>query len=155
MRTTTATAAGLIAVVTAVGAVALPGFASADTASSVYRAELAPVDPADTELVGSAVLVDAEPNNIVTVHVEGLQPGVRYPWHVHETPFLVTDPCAPGAHQGPIITTFAYKFLEANDAGRSTATAQSTKFAWSDRGYYVNIHDPQSLLPTACGTLAP
>lgn len=52
------------------------------------------------------------------------------------------------------VSTFAYQALEANDTGRATAKARSTDFVWSDRGYYVNIHDPVSGLPVACGVLA-
>jgi hypothetical protein len=138
-----------------VGSFAFVSVASASSAERVtYLAELRPVDDLATLPFGGARLVDAKTNNYVTVDVEGLQPAIQYPWHVHIVAAGVTDPCAQGAAQGPIVSAFRYEALAAGNQGTAKATGKSTMFDGGTYGYYVNIHDPQSGSPVACGVLA-
>ena len=134
----------------AFAAVAAAG--SADRAT--YRADLRPVDDLASVPVGVARLVDAKTNNYVAVDVQGLQPATQYPWHVHQFAAGVTDPCAQGAPQGPIVTAFRYEALTAGKQGTANARGKSTTFDSGTANYYVNIHDPQSGSPIACGVLA-
>lgn len=143
-----------VAAVAVVGVLALPGFAAADSSSVTYRADLAPVDPAASGPSGEVRLLDAKSYDVVTVRVEDLQPDTRYAWHVHQFAADVTDPCTPDARQGQIVSAFRYGALTTNSHGKATATAASTEFEWGDRRYYVNVHDPQTLLPIACGILS-
>jgi hypothetical protein len=122
---------------------------------TTYRAELAPVDRTTTMPAGAARLVDAKTNNYATLDVRGLQPGSRYPWHVQRSAAGVTDPCAQGAAQGPIDTRFVYEALTAGQNGTAKATARSQTFDWDAGVFYVNIHDPISGSPIACGVLTP
>jgi hypothetical protein len=87
--------------------------------------------------------------------VKGLTAGTSYPWHVHSFAAGVTDPCAPDAALGPIVTSFTYGTLTGNEHGNGSAKAQSPSF---NRGAatnqcYVNIHDSVTLAPIACGVL--
>jgi Cu/Zn superoxide dismutase len=144
------------AALVAVGLLALTGTAAAATnGAKVYRATLAPVAVGATAPTGKAHLVDGKKNNIVTIHAKGLTPGTSYPWHIHAFAAGVVDPCAPGAAQGPIETSFAYGPLTGNEAGNGSAKGKSATFNWgaATNQYYVNIHDPVTGAPIACGVL--
>jgi hypothetical protein len=124
--------------------------------TKVYRATLAPVAGDATTPTGRAHLVDGKKNNILTIHAKGLTAGLAYPWHMHAVAPGVTDPCAPGATPGPIVDSFAYGPLAANPAGKARAKAKSPSFDWgpATNQYYVDIHDPVTDAPVACGVLA-
>ena len=146
---------GLIAVM-AVALLAVPGTAlAAGKGAHVYRAKLAPVAADATTPTGRAHLVDGKKNNILTIQAKGLTPGLVYPWHMHAFAPGVTDPCAPGATPGPIVDAFTYAPLTANPAGNSRAKAKSPSFDWgpATNQYYVDIHDPVTDAPIACGVL--
>jgi hypothetical protein len=135
---------------------ALTGVAVAnDNGAHVYRAQLAPVGAGASTPTARAHLVDGQKNNIATLEVKGLSPGTSYPWHVHAFAPGVTDPCAPGAAQGPIVSSFTFGMLTANADGNGSAMAKSPSFDWgaASNSYYVNIHDPATLAPIACGIL--
>ena len=141
---------------TAVAMLALPGVAVANhKGAKAYRATLAPVAVGATAPTGKAHLVDGKNNNIVTVHATGLTAGTTYPWHIHAFAAGVTNPCAPGATQGPIDTSFTYGALTGNEAGNGSANGKSPSFNWgaATNQYYVNIHDPLTGAPIACGVL--
>jgi hypothetical protein len=146
-----------LVVFVAVASLALTGVAVAnDNAAQPYRAKLAPVPVGATTPTGRAHLVDGQKNNIVTVEAKGLTSGTSYPWHVHAFVAGVTDPCAPGAAQGPIVASFEpYGPLTGNADGNGSAKAWSASFNWgaASNQYYVNIHDPVTLAPIACGLL--
>ena len=140
----------------AVASLALTGVAAAnDNGAKSYRAKLAPVAAGATTPTGKAHLVDGKKNNIVTIHVKGLASGTSYPWHVHSFAAGVTNPCAPGAAQGPIVTSFTYGKLTGNKHGNGAAKAKSPSFNWgaASNRYYVNVHDPATLAPISCGVL--
>jgi Cu/Zn superoxide dismutase len=141
---------------TVAGLLALAGVAIAShKGAKTYKADLDPVAAGATAPTGKAKLVDSKKNNKVTVHVKGLTPGTTYEWHVHPFAAGVTDPCAPGATQGPIDTRFAYGALTANEAGNASAKGKSTTFDWGTAQYYVNIHMPPGAgPPIACGVLS-
>jgi hypothetical protein len=133
---------------------ALTGVAVANNnGAKVYRAKLAPVGTAT--VTGKSHLVDGKKNNFVTVHAKGLATGTEYDWHIHEFATGVTDPCAQGALQGPIVMAFEYGDLIGNEAGNGSAKGKSTTFnADSAKRYYVNIHTPPGLgAPISCGVL--
>jgi hypothetical protein len=67
----------------------------------------------------------------------------------------VTDPCAPRAAQGSIVTSFTYGTLTGNEDGNGFARGKSSTFDWgaATNQYYVNIHDPVTCAPIACGVL--
>jgi hypothetical protein len=135
---------------------ALTGIAVANhKGAKAYRAKLAPVAVGATTPTGKSHVVDGKKNNIVTVHAQGLTTGTSYPWHIHAFATGVTDPCAPGAAQGPIDTTFAYGTLTGNEDGNGSAKGKSATFNWgaASNQYYVNIHDPVTGTPIACGVL--
>ena len=147
---------GLMAVL-AVALLAIPGTAlAAGKGANVYRAKLAPVAADATAPTGRAHLVDGKKNNILTIHAKGLTAGLTYPWHMHAFAPGVTDPCAPGATPGPIVTAFTYPPLTANAAGNARAMTKSGSFDWgpATNQYYVDIHDPVTDAPIACGVLA-
>ena len=50
---------------------------------------------------------------------------------------------------------FRYEALTAGKQGTATARGKSTTFDSGTHSYYVNIHDPQSGSPIACGVLTP
>lgn len=132
----------------------LAGVAAANhRGAKSYRAKLAPVATGATAPTGKAHLVDGKKNNFVTVHAKGLAAGTTYPWHVHLLPAGVTDPCVAGATQGPIDTRFVYGALTANEDGNAHAKGKSTSFDWGTNKYYVNIHNPTTGAPIACGLL--
>jgi hypothetical protein len=136
---------------------ALTGVAAAkDNGAHVYRAKLAPVAGASAPMARGQ-LVDGRRHNIVTIEVKGLTPGTSYPWHVHAFAPGVTNPCAPGATQGPIVSSFMYGTLTGDARGNGFAMAPSTSFDWgpATNRYYMNIHDPVTLAPIACGVLTP
>jgi hypothetical protein len=140
----------------AVGLLALAGTAVAKTnGAKVYRAALAPVAVDATTPTGKAHLVDGKKNNILTIHVKGLTPGTSYPWHLHAVAPGVEDPCVAGAQEGPIDTSFAYGTLTGNPAGNGSAKAKSPTFNWgaATNRYYVDVHDPITGAPIACGEL--
>jgi hypothetical protein len=141
----------------AVALLAVPGTAmAAGKGAHVYRAKLAPVAADATTPTGRAHLVDGKKNNILTIHAKGLTAGVAYPWHMHAfDPSATPDPCAPGATPGPVVPDFAYPALTANPAGNAHAKAKSGSFDWgpATNGYYVDIHDPVTDAPIACGVL--
>jgi hypothetical protein len=140
----------------AAGFLALTGVAVAnDNGAGVYRAKLAPVAAGATAPIGRAHLVDGGKNNLVSVEAKGLTPGTSYPWHVHAFTTDVTDPCEPGAAQGPIVSSFTFGPLTGNEDGNGSTKAQSPSFNWgaATNQYYVNIHDPVTLAPIACGVL--
>ena len=144
----------LVAFVTA-ALLALTGVAVANhKGAKVYRATLAPIAVGATTPTGKAHLVDGKKNNIVTVHAKGLTAGTSYPWHIHEFAAGVTDPCAPGAAQGAIVTSFTYGTLTGNEGGNGSAKGKSPSFNWgvATNQYYVNIHDPAGA-PISCGVL--
>jgi hypothetical protein len=122
--------------------------------AKVYRAKLEPVAASATTPTGKAHLVDGKKNNFVTVHAKGLTTGATYPWHIHEFAAGVTDPCAEGAAQGPIVTAFTYGALTGNEDGNGSAKGKSTTFnVDAAKQYYVNIHDPGTGAPISCGVL--
>lgn len=144
----------LLAVVAA-AMLALTGLAVAGNGAKVYRTKLAPVAP-NTTVTGKSHLVDGKKkNNIVTVHAKGLTAGTTYPWHIHAFTAAVTDPCAQGATQGPIVTSFNYGELTGNEDGNGSAKGKSSSFDWgaATNRYYVNIHDPATGTPISCGVL--
>ncbi len=141
----------------AVGLLALAGSAVAKTnGAHVYRAKLAPVAVDATVPTGKAHLVDGKKNNILTIHMKGLTPGTSYPWHLHAAAPGVVDPCVAGAPEGPIDTSFAYRMLTGNPAGNGSSKAKSPTFDWGGptNVYYVDVHDPVTDAPIACGVLA-
>ena len=146
---------GLMALL-AIALLAIPGTALANgKGAKVYRAKLAPLAVDATTPTGKAHLVDGKKNNILTIHAKGLTAGLTYPWHMHAFAPGVTDPCAPGATPGPIVTVFTYPPLTANPAGNARAKAKSPSFDWGSatNQYYVDIHDPVTDEPIACGVL--
>jgi len=147
---------GLMALM-AVAVLAAPGAAlAAGNNATVYRAELAPVAADATAPTGQAHLVDGKKNDILTIHAKGLTAGITYPWHMHAVAPGVPNPCAPGATPGPIVTAFTYPLLTANPAGNAQAMTKSASFDWGPAAnqYYVDIHDPLTDAPIACGVLA-
>jgi glucose/arabinose dehydrogenase len=144
-------------VLMAIASLALPALAVAnDTAAQPYRTTLAPVPTGASAPTGKAHLVDGKKNNTVTIEAKGLVSGTSYPWHVHAFAAGVTDPCAPGAAQGPVVASFEpYGPLTGNADGNGSARAWSPSFNWgaASNQYYVNIHDPVTLAPIACGLL--
>lgn len=113
--------------------------------AKTYKADLEPVTVGDTAPTGKAKLVDSKKNNKVKVKVKGLEPEETYPWHVHEG-----GTCEPA---GDIVTVFEpYGELTANAAGNASAKAKSERFN-SEDGYSVNVHDPTTGAPIACGVL--
>jgi CHRD domain len=139
------------------GVLALAGVAVANgKGAKTYKAELDPVAVGATTPTGKAKLVDSKKNNKVQVHVKGLEPGTTYEWHVHVLAAGVTDPCAPGATQGPIDTRFTYGALTGKKSGKGNAKAKgkSSTFDWGTAEYYVNVHTPPGLgAPITCGVL--
>jgi hypothetical protein len=123
--------------------------------AKVYRATLEPVAEGATAPTGKAHLVDGKKNNFVTVHAKGLTSGTDYEWHIHEFATGVTDPCAEGAAQGPIVTAFTYGDLIGNEAGNGSAKGKSSTFnADPAKRYYVNIHAAPGIgAPISCGVL--
>ena len=98
--------------------------------AKTYKADLEPVTVGDTAPTGKAKL---------------LEPEETYPWHVHEG-----GTCEPA---GDIVTVFEpYGELTANAAGNASAKAKSERFN-SEDGYSVNVHDPTTGAPIACGVL--
>ena len=140
--------------VCATAVLALAGVAVANhKGAKTYRATIAPVPVGATVPTGKAHLVDGKKNNFVTIHVKGLTAGTTYPWHVHPFAAGVLNPCLPGAPQGPIDTRFTYGPLTGNDSGNGSAKGKSTTFDWGTAKYYVNVHDPATGAPIACGVL--
>ena len=134
---------------------ALTGIAVAhDNGATVYCAKLAPVGVATTP-TGEAVLIDGKNHNIAMIDAKGLTTGTSYPWHVHSFAPGVTDPCTAGAAQGPIVSSFTFGVLTGNENGDGFAQAPSPSFDWgpATNQYYVNIHNPVTLAPIACGVL--
>ena len=126
---------------------ALAGVAVAShKGAKTYKADLEPVTVGATAPTGKAKLVDSKKNNKVKVKVKGLEPGMTYPWHVHEG-----GTCEPA---GDIVTAFEpYGELTANAAGNARAKAKSDRFN-SEDGYSVNVHEPEFPNdPIACGVL--
>ena len=140
-----------------VALLAIPGSAmAAGKGAKVYRATLAQVAADASAPTGRAHLVDGKKNNILTIHAKGLAAGVAYPWHMHAfDPSVTPDPCAPDATPGPIVPDFTYSPLTANPAGNAHSKAKSRTFDWgpATNGYYVDIHDPVTDAPIACGVL--
>jgi hypothetical protein len=127
------------------GVLALAGVAvAAHKGAKVYKTDLDPIGAATA--TGKAKLLDSKKNNKVKVKVTGLEPGMTYPWHLHEG-----GTCAPA---GPIVGVFEpYGLLTANAAGNASARAKSDTFDTAD-GYSVNVHDPAPPNdPIACGVL--
>jgi hypothetical protein len=145
----------LVALVAA-ALLAMTGVAVANhKGTKAYRATLAPVAVGATTPTGKSHLVDGKKKNIVNVHAKGLTAGTTYPWHVHELALGAPNPCVSGAPQGPIVTAFnPYGELTGNEDGNGSARATSTSFNWDPaKQYYVNIHDPLTGAPIACGVL--
>jgi hypothetical protein len=141
----------------AIALIAIPGTAlAAGKGAKVYRAKLAPVAADATVPTGRAHLVDGKRNNNLTIHAKGLTAGLSYLWHMHSfDPNATPNPCAPGATPGPIVPDFAYAPLVPNSAGNAHAKSKSPTFDWgpATNGYYVDIHDPVTDAPIACGVL--
>lgn len=138
----------------AVAMFALTGVAVANhKGAKVYHAKLEAIGTSG--VTGTAHLVDGKKNNFVTVHAKGLTTGTDYEWHIHEFAAGVTNPCAAGATQGPIVTAFTYGDLVGNEAGNGSAKGKSTTFnADPAKQYYLNIHTPPGLgAPISCGVL--
>jgi hypothetical protein len=138
----------------AVAMFALTSVALADNnGAKVYRAKLEPIGT--STVTGKSHLVDGKKNNFVTVHAKGLTTGTDYEWHIHEFATGVTNPCAQGATQGPIVTAFTYGDLIGNEAGSGSAKGKSTTFnADPAKQYYVNIHAAPGIgTPISCGVL--
>jgi hypothetical protein len=57
---------------------------------------------------------------------------------------------------GPEDTSFTYGTLTGNPAGNGSAKAKSPTFNWGDatNQYDVDVHDPVTGAPIACGVLA-
>lgn len=145
----------LVALVAA-ALLALTGIAVANhKGAKTYRAKLAPVAVGAITPTGKSHLVDGKKNNIVTVHAKGLTAGTSYPWHIHAFAAGEDNPCEAGAAQGPIVTAFAYGTLTGNEDGNGSAKGKSATFNWgaATNQYYVNIHDPATGTPIACGVL--
>ena len=124
--------------------------------AKVFKANIGPVgtDAAYAGIEGKAQLVDNKRRDKISIHMRGLKPGTTYPWHIHVFADGVTNPCAAGAAQGPIVTAFTYKPLKANSSGNANSTGRSKTFtADKTKRYYVNVHDPVSGAPIACGVL--
>ncbi len=104
---------------------------------------------------GKAHLVDGrKKNNILTIHAKGLTAGTTYEWHLHAFPVGLDNPCVAGAPVGALDTSFAYRKLTGNSAGNGSAKAKSRTFNWDPANkYYVDIHDPLTDAPIACGVL--
>ena len=139
-----------------VGAVAHKGAKGHKHRAKVYKATLGPVgtDATYAGIRGKAQLVDGKKNNKITIHVRNLQPGTTYPWHIHEFAANVTNPCVEGAAQGPIVTAFNYRTLKANESGNANSKGTSRTFtADKTKKYYVNVHNPTTGAPIACGVL--
>ncbi len=109
-----------------------------------------------TSVSGKAHLVDGrKKNNILTIHAKGLTAGTTYEWHLHAFPVGLDNPCVAGAPVGALDTSFAYGKLTGNSAGNGSAKAKSRTFNWDPTNrYYVDIHDPLTEAPIACGVLA-
>ncbi len=109
-----------------------------------------------TSVSGKAHLVDGrKKNNILTIHAKGLTAGTTYEWHLHAFPVGLDNPCVAGAPVGALDTSFAYGKLTGNSAGNGSAKAKSRTFNWDPTNrYYVDIHDPLTDTPIACGVLA-
>ena len=142
-----------------VALLAIPGTAMATgKGAEVYRAKLAPVAADASVPTGRAHLVDGKKNNILTIHAKGLTAGVAYRWHLHAfDPSVTPDPCALGAPTGLVVPDFTYPALTANPPGNAHSKAKSPTFDWgpATNGYYVDIHDPVTDAPIACGVLGP
>jgi hypothetical protein len=139
-----------------VASLALTGVAVASSnGARSYSAKLTPVAAGASTPTGKAHLVDGKKNNTVTIEVKGLANGTSYPWHVHSFAAGVTNPCASGAAQGPIVTSFTYGKLTGNKHGNGSAKAKSPSFNWgaASNRYYVNVHNPTTLAPISCGVL--
>jgi hypothetical protein len=120
------------------------------------KASIAPVtvDAAYAGIAGKAQLVDNKRRDKVSIHMRGLKPGTTYPWHVHVRADGVTNPCAEGAAQGPIVTAFKYGPLRARRSGNANADGRSKTFKVDKtKRYYVNVHSPTTGEPIACGVL--
>jgi Cu/Zn superoxide dismutase len=145
----------LAVVVAAAAFLSITGVAGARENGDAYRTHLAPVVAGATTPSGTAILVDSKKTNLATIHVMGLTPGTRYPWHVHEFPAGSTNPCAAGAAQGPIVSSFTFGPLTGDSRGDGVAIAESKSFNWGSatHHYYVNVHNPTTLAPIACGVL--
>lgn len=120
------------------------------------RAAIEPVgtDAAYAGIEGRARLVTNKRRSKLVIHMRGLTRKVVYPWHLHVAPEGVEDPCAEGAAQGPVAEEFRYRRLKANGSGRANSHAKSRTFTFDrTKTYYVNVHDPSSGAPIACGVL--
>jgi hypothetical protein len=112
--------------------------------------------PADAVIRGEARLVDGEVSASITIDMQGLLPDTTFPWHIHEA--VAADPCAPDAAQGPIVTDFRYRRLESSSSGDAHARGKADERSFTvnpARVYYVNVHDPVTGAPIACGVLTP
>jgi hypothetical protein len=128
--------------------------------AKVYRATLAPVvygaDQAYSGIEGKAQMVDNKRRDKVSIHMRGLAPRTTYPWHVHVIANAPkgTKPCAANAAQGPIVTDFTYRKLRTNKRGRASSKGSSRTFqARRADLYYIDVHDPATGAPIACGVL--
>ena len=105
--------------VAAIAAAALAGVATAASghAAKVFKASLAPVNPAATtagvaDVRGRAQLVDGKKNNKVSLHMRNLAPNTTYLWHVH------TGSCAD---TGPPVAGWTYRTEDAGGNGTGKA----------------------------------
>jgi hypothetical protein len=130
--------------------------------AKVYKATILPVvygaDQAYSGIGGKAHLVDGRRRDHVTIHMRGLTPKTTYPWHVHviaDAP-AGTNPCKANAPQGPIATAFKYRKLKSNKSGRANSKGSSRSFTVDRRTdlAYVDVHDPATGAPIACGVLS-
>lgn len=152
-------ALALVAAIPAATAVGKSG--KSKQRAHVFKANIGPVvygaDQAYSMFFGRAQLVDNKRRDKVSIHMRGLKPGTTYPWHVHAIadPPAGADPCAANAPQGGIVN-FTYRPLKANPSGNASSTGRSRTFrAVLGTLYYVNVHDPVTQAPIACGILRP
>jgi hypothetical protein len=146
----------------AVASIAVMGVASVATAASshsakIFRASLAPVDPAATTVGlpivdGSAQLVDGKTRNKASLHMHNLAPSTTYLWHVH------TGSCAD---TGAPVAGWSYRThggangtLTSNESGNANTKATSRTFK-ADPGtdYSVNVHVAADTNGVAAGTI--
>jgi hypothetical protein len=121
----------------AVASLALASGAVAKPPAHNFRAVLQPAGATSPGPRGHAELNDGKQNDMISIHVRGLQPGATYTWHLHRQVVCIAAPCNPPEEPGWI-----YKPLRANKAGNANAKGTSYSFA-ADPGatYIVDVHD--------------
>jgi hypothetical protein len=134
-----------LAGIAALCAVAVSRPVMAQGGAMKWTATLAP--QGDSKVSGTATVEPGKSagTTMVTVSISGGTPGTTYPWHVH------TGKCGGGGVWG---TASAYKPIKAGTDGTGKGSATISEAPPSSGDYHVNIHDPKTMAPTACGDLA-